>query len=113
MKEIGIDISSFGPKKVEDLKDNKFDCIVMLCDYAKENCPKLPEHKKQLQKSFKDFCLPALCENAEKFKMCFPEQKRANRNGHYDAKEIEKDVLSAFRYLREAIFNWIENEMVF
>lgn len=113
MKEIGIDISSGRPKKIEDLRGEKFDCIITLCDYAKAHLPALPEHKKQLHQSFKNFCLPMLCENAKNFEMCFPEQKKVHQKGRYDTKEIEKDTLSAFRYLREAIFNWVENEAIF
>jgi len=45
MKEIGIDISSCHPKKIEDARGNKFDCIITLCDYAKAQLPALPEHK--------------------------------------------------------------------
>lgn len=113
MKEIGIDISSCRPKRIEDLYQDKFDCIITLCDYAKAYLSVLPEHKKQLHQGFKDFCIPMLCENAKKFPMCFPEQKKTLQRGHYDTKEIEKDNLFAFRYLREAIFYWVENEMVF
>ncbi|MDO8663095.1 MAG: arsenate reductase ArsC [Candidatus Omnitrophota bacterium] len=103
LKEIGIDPLSASLKSIEELSDEKFDCIVTLCDFAKANLPLLPEHRKQLHQGFKDFCLPMLCENAGKSKMCFP----------LKGKRIEKDTLTAFRYLREEIFHWIENGMVF
>lgn len=113
MKEICIDISSCRPKKIKDLSGNKFDCIITLCDYAKAHLPTLPEHKKQLHQGFKHFCIPMLCENAKKFQTCFLEQQKTLQDGNYDIKEIEKDNLLAFRYLREAIFYWVEHEMVF
>jgi arsenate reductase len=72
MKEIGIDISSYRPRKIKDLCGNKFDCIITLCDFALAHLPTPSEHKKQLHQGFKDFCIPMLCENAKKFPMCFP-----------------------------------------
>lgn len=36
MKEIGIDISSCRPRRIEGLSQDKFDCIITLCDYAKK-----------------------------------------------------------------------------
>lgn len=113
MQEIGIDTSSYRPKKIEDLCGNKFDCIVTLCDYALAHLPRLPEHKKELHQGFKDFCIPTLCKNAKKFQMCFPEQKKTLQKVRRDTKEIGQNILPAFRYLREAIFYWVENEMVF
>ncbi len=102
LKEIGIDISCCNPKKIEDLQQDKFDCVITLCDYAKTHLSKVPEHKKELHKSFKNFCLPALCANSGKLPMCFPENNHAADN-----------TLAAFRFLREEIFNWVENEAVF
>ncbi len=103
MREIGISPLTFTLKSIEELHGKKFDCIITLCDFAKANLSALPEHRKQLHQSFKDFCLPALCENAGKSKMCFPGNN----------KKIGKDTLTEFRYLREEIFHWIENGMVF
>ncbi len=102
LKEIGIDISCCNPKKIEDLQQDKFDCVITLCDYAKARLTKAPKHKKELHKSFKSFCLPALCANSGKFPMCSP-----------DHNPIAGDALTAFRFLREEIFNWVENEAVF
>lgn len=39
MKEIGIDISHHTINTPEDFKDENFDYIITLCDYARENCP--------------------------------------------------------------------------
>lgn len=113
MQEIGIDISACPAKKIENLPENEFDCIITLCDYAQTHLPTLPKHKKQLHQGFKYFCLPRLCENAKKSQMCFPGQPKALQGCHHKIKEIAKDDLLAFRYLREAIFDWVEHEMVF
>jgi arsenate reductase (thioredoxin) len=39
MKEIGIDISSHHPKRVEHFIDQPFDYVITVCDDAKETCP--------------------------------------------------------------------------
>ena len=39
MNEIGIDISSHFPKNVDRFVNDKFDCVITVCDNAKENCP--------------------------------------------------------------------------
>ncbi len=116
MKEIGIDISKGCPKSVEDFRGNKFDCIITLCDYAQNFCSCLPEHKKQLHKGLKDYCIPMLCEIAKKFAVCFPEHmKRCPQayKGLSDNRVTEEGILTAFRHLREEIFEWLEKEAVF
>ena len=110
MKEIGIDISKQCPKNIDEFRGMKFDCIITLCDYAKTFCTKFPEHKKQLHKSFKEYCIPVLCGNAKKLAICLP--KRPPKYSP-DSKDIENDILKAFRYLREAIFEWVEKETAF
>jgi len=148
MKEIGIDISSCRIKRIEDLGQNKFACIITLCDFALAHLPTLPEHRDGLHKGFKDFCTQKFCENAGKSKMCFPAENEAPRaislrgflkrnterprsirilkdavlwprmykvmlKSRDAAKGSEKDLLTGFRHLREAIFYWVEHEMVF
>lgn len=39
MKEIGIDISSQYPKKVDEFLNQSFDYVITVCDSAKESCP--------------------------------------------------------------------------
>lgn len=116
MKEIGIDISSSCPKSAEEFRGKKFDCIVTLCDYARGLSSCLAGHKKKLHKSFKDYCLPLLCDDAQKCDIRFPEhakQRHAGRKDLSDSKDSEENKLAAFRRLREEIADWIEKEAVF
>jgi len=39
MKEIGIDISSYYPKSVNDFIDEAWDYVITVCDDANETCP--------------------------------------------------------------------------
>lgn len=39
MKEIGIDISGHRSKHVDEFKGQKIDCVITVCDHAKESCP--------------------------------------------------------------------------
>jgi arsenate reductase len=41
MEEIGIDISGYKPKSVEQFLNEEFDFIITLCDKAKNECPTL------------------------------------------------------------------------
>ena len=39
MKEIGVDISSYKPKSVDNFLAEPFDYVITVCDHAKETCP--------------------------------------------------------------------------
>jgi arsenate reductase len=39
MTEIGIDISTYRSKPVEDFRSKRFDLVITVCDDAAENCP--------------------------------------------------------------------------
>ncbi|MFH1874204.1 MAG: arsenate reductase ArsC [Pseudomonadota bacterium] len=39
MKEIGIDISSYRSKSVDEFKNASFDFVITVCNNAKESCP--------------------------------------------------------------------------
>lgn len=39
MKEVGIDISSNGPKHVDQFLNKAFDYVITVCDNANETCP--------------------------------------------------------------------------
>src|SRR3981081_2607599 len=54
MKELGIDISHHRSKHVDELKNQRFDYVLTVCDNAKESCPIFPGHSTRIHKSFED-----------------------------------------------------------
>ena len=80
MKEIGINISHYRSKSIEEFRNKKFDFVITVCDDEKETCPFFPG-KKIFHKSFRD---PAAFE------------------GSID------DTLKEFRKIRDEIKSWIE-----
>lgn len=42
LKEYGIDWSGRRPKSIDDLRDQRWDLIITVCDRAKETCPVFP-----------------------------------------------------------------------
>ena len=42
MGEAGVDISDYRSKRVQELPDLSFDCVVTVCGHADEHCPILP-----------------------------------------------------------------------
>ncbi len=77
MKEIGIDISNYYPKTVDQFLSESFDYVVTVCDNAKESCPVfIGNVKHRLHISFDD---PA------------------------DATGTEEEILSVFRRVRDEI----------
>lgn len=77
MKEIGIDLSSHKPKKVDAFLNDPFDYVITVCDNAKETCPVfIGEVKHRLHIGFED---PA------------------------EATGTEKEILEVFRTTRDQI----------
>lgn len=54
MREVGIDISRYRSKSVDELEGEQFDYVITVCDNAKEACPIFPGPAKRLHKSFED-----------------------------------------------------------
>ncbi len=54
MIEVGIDISHQQSKVVDDVMIASADLIITVCDHAKEHCPVIPEHIRQVHWSFDD-----------------------------------------------------------
>lgn len=54
MKEIGIDISGHRSKHVDEFRGQKMDCVITVCDNAKESCPIFPGAPKVLHWPFPD-----------------------------------------------------------
>lgn len=60
MSELGIDISSHRSKSVDEFTGQPFDCVITVCDNAKESCPIFPGAGERLHHSFQDpAALPA------------------------------------------------------
>jgi len=62
MREIGIDISSHSSKSVDEFAGRDFDCVLTVCENARETCPVYPGHARHLHHSFDD---PAAVQGSE------------------------------------------------
>ncbi len=54
MSEAGVDISCHYSKHINDLADIDFDCVITVCDNARESCPIFPRKVRIMHKSFSD-----------------------------------------------------------
>jgi len=54
MREIGIDISGHRSKSVEEFAGQQFDCVITVCDKARESCPMFPADTKRIHLSLDD-----------------------------------------------------------
>jgi arsenate reductase len=54
MAEADVDISGQQSKHLDSFVGQEFDCVITVCDRAKESCPIWPGAKKQLHWSFDD-----------------------------------------------------------
>jgi arsenate reductase len=54
MKEVGIDISGHRSKSVDEFAGRPFDCVITVCDNAKESCPVFPAGTERIHWSFED-----------------------------------------------------------
>lgn len=54
MREIGIDISAYRSKSVDEFTGKQFDFIVTVCDNAKETCSVFPGLATRSHRSFED-----------------------------------------------------------
>ena len=80
MAEVGIDISKQRSKSIKEFLGQKFDYVVTVCNYARENCPFFPGEK-IIHKSFED---PAEVEGSE------------------------EEIMERVRHVRDEIKKWIE-----
>ncbi|MDD5596275.1 MAG: arsenate reductase ArsC [Candidatus Omnitrophica bacterium] len=118
MKEIGIDLSSCRVRSIKGLEKEAFDCVITLCELTKTFPSCFPKDQKQLHKSFKDYCIPMCCDTLKKSGHCLPEIMqgyRQSQKGFPDSnvRWSEKEIINAFRNLRDEIFEWVEKEAVF
>ena len=54
MSEIGIDISDYRSKSVDEFAGQEFDYVITVCDNANEHCPIFPGNTKRIHWSFDD-----------------------------------------------------------
>src|SRR6202049_2319167 len=54
MRELGIDISGYRSKSVDEFSGQNFDYVLTVCDHAKANCPIFPGKTITIHHSFKD-----------------------------------------------------------
>lgn len=54
MRELGIDISGYRSKSVDEFADQSFDYVLTVCDDAKESCPIFPDQGVRVHRSFDD-----------------------------------------------------------
>jgi arsenate reductase len=76
MREIGVDISGYRSKSVDEFAGQDFDYVITVCDNAKESCPIFPAKTKRIHWSIED---PA------------------------DVQGSEEDTLTAFRRIRDVL----------
>jgi arsenate reductase len=54
MRELGIDISAHRSKSVEEFAGQSFDCVITVCDSARESCPVFFGSARRIHRSFED-----------------------------------------------------------
>ena len=54
MDEIGIDISGYHSKHLDEFRGQRFDLVITVCDDVREVCPAFPGGLKQIHWSFPD-----------------------------------------------------------
>jgi len=85
MREIGIDITKQRSKSIDEFYDAGIDCVVTVCDRAKETCPVFPVAKELLHKDFAD---PS------------------------GAKGSDEEITAAYRQVRDEIQKWIKDTFI-
>jgi arsenate reductase len=54
MKELDIDLSGHCSKHVDEFAGENFDCVLTVCDKARESCPIFPGATRMIHKGFMD-----------------------------------------------------------
>lgn len=63
MRQIGVDISGQRSKSIDEFAASTFDCVVTVCDNARESCPVYPGHSaRRIHHAFAD---PAALQGTE------------------------------------------------
>jgi arsenate reductase (thioredoxin) len=83
MRDIGIDISGYRSKSVDEFIGQEFDAVITVCDNANETCPVFPGKTKRIHRSFEDPPPPGVGSDEER--------------------------LSIFRHVRDEIRKWMKD----
>ena len=67
MRDLGVDISHYRSKHVNEFSSQQFDYVITLCDRAKESCPVFPGTSRLLHWSFEDPAAAAKAQRREIF----------------------------------------------
>ena len=81
MAEAGVDISGHTSKHIDDLGGINFDCVVTVCDNAREQCPIFPGRTRHVHRAFDD---------------------------PYFATGSEEEIMAVFRRVRDQIKAFVE-----
>jgi arsenate reductase len=54
MREVGIDISGHRSKNVDEFAGQRFDCVITVCNNARESCPVFFGESQKLHRDFED-----------------------------------------------------------
>ena len=81
MKEDGIDISNHVSNNINEYRNIEFDCVITVCDNARERCPFFPSE-------------------AKKFHHDFPDPAKATGT--------EEDIIESFRNTRQVIKDYCQ-----
>jgi arsenate reductase len=68
LKELGIDISQYRSKSVDEFAGQQFDHVATVCDNAKESCPIFPGGGERIHHSFEDPAAASPAEQRAKFR---------------------------------------------
>ncbi len=68
MREVGIDISHHRSKPVDDFAGQQFDCVITVCDNARDNCPFFPDAGERIHRSFEDPAAAPPARQADEFR---------------------------------------------
>jgi arsenate reductase len=85
MKEIGIDISGYRSRLIDEFLDREVDTVITVCDDARKACPFFPGARETIHVTFPD---PSSCTGTQ------------------------AECLTQFRQVRDAIFSWIDTTFV-
>lgn len=68
LREVGIDISDHRSKSVDEFAGQPFDCVITVCDNARESCPVFPGAGRLIHHSFPDPAAYTGCRQSAAFR---------------------------------------------